>query len=100
VREALPALDLVATLTASLATGLAELDAIVAETAAETGLAPAVLADYYTRNLRFTMGPAEQAGLAEYLRRAAARGSRRPPGSAICRRPLRPRAESAAARAA
>ena len=74
VREALPAGDLVATLAASLATGLAELDAIVAETAAETGLAPAVLADYYTRNLRFTMGPAEQAGLAEYLRRAAARG--------------------------
>ena len=44
------------------------------ETAAETGLAPAVLRDYYTRNLRFRMGPAEQAGLAEFLRRAAGLG--------------------------
>jgi len=59
---------------ASLETGLAELDAIVAETAAETGLAPAVLHDYYTRNLRYPMGAAEQAGLGEFLRRAAAHG--------------------------
>lgn len=58
----------------SLELGLAELDAIVAETAAETGLAPAVLHDYYTRNLRYPMGAAEQAGLGEFLRRAAAHG--------------------------
>ena len=44
------------------------------ETAAETGLAPAILRDYFTRNLRYRMGPAEQAGLAEFLRRAEAHG--------------------------
>jgi chorismate dehydratase len=59
---------------ASLETGLAELDAIVAETAAECGLPPPVLRDYFTRNLRYRMGPAEQAGLAEFLRRATAHG--------------------------
>lgn len=59
---------------ASLETGLAELDAIVDETAAESGLPPAVVRDYFTRNLRFRMGPAEQAGLAEFLRRAASHG--------------------------
>jgi chorismate dehydratase len=59
---------------ASLETGLAQLDAIVDETAAETGLSEAVLRDYFTRNLSFRMGPAEQAGLAEYLRRAARAG--------------------------
>ncbi len=64
----------VARFEASLEAGLAERDAIVAETAAETGIAPAVLHDYYTRNLRYRMGPAEQAGLAEFLHRAAAHG--------------------------
>jgi chorismate dehydratase len=73
-REGIGGAELAALLAASFATGRAELDAIVAETAAESGLAPAVLRDYYTRNLRYTMGPAEQAGLAEFLRRAAARG--------------------------
>ena len=74
VRAGLAAEGLGATLGASLARGLAELDAIVAEAAVETGLSPAVLRDYYRRNLSYTMGPAEQAGLAEFLRRAAARG--------------------------
>lgn len=59
---------------ASLETGLDELDAIVDETAAESGLPPAVVRDYFTRNLRYRMGPAEQAGLAEFLRRAHALG--------------------------
>jgi chorismate dehydratase len=59
---------------ASFETGLAELDAIVDETAAESGLPVAVVRDYFTRNLRYRMGPAEQAGLAEFLRRAAAHG--------------------------
>lgn len=59
---------------ASLEAGLGELDAIVAETAAETGLAPAVLHDYYTRNLSYRMDAAAQAGLAEFLARARARG--------------------------
>jgi len=61
-------------LRASFEVGRAELDAIVAETAAESGLPSPVLRDYYTRNLRFEMGPAEQAGLAEFLRRAHAHG--------------------------
>ncbi len=58
----------------SLEAGLAQLDDIVRETAAETGLSEAVLRDYFTRNLSYRMGPAEQAGLAEYLRRAAKAG--------------------------
>lgn len=73
-RDAIATAELVASFTASLETGLAELDAIVTETAAETGLAPAVLRDYFTRNLRYRMGPAEQAGLAEFLRRAVSHG--------------------------
>lgn len=74
VRSGVAGGDLAEQLRASYEVGIAELDAIVAETAAETGLAPAVLRDYYTRNLRFEMGPAEQAGLAEFLRRAHAHG--------------------------
>lgn len=70
----------VAAFEASLERGLAELDQIVAETAAETGLTPAVLHDYYNRNLRFRMGPAEQSGLAEFLRRAAEMGLAPPAG--------------------
>jgi chorismate dehydratase len=73
-RESQATSDLVAPFTASLELGLLELDAIVEETAAETGLAPAILRDYFTRNLRYRMGPAEQAGLAEFLRRCEAHG--------------------------
>jgi chorismate dehydratase len=62
--------DLVAPFTESYETGLAELGEIVEETAAETGLPAAILRDYFTRNLRYRMGPSEQAGLAEFLRRA------------------------------
>lgn len=58
----------------SLETGLAELDAIVSEAAAESGLSPAVLHDYYTRNLRFRLGDEERRGLAEFLRRAEVAG--------------------------
>ena len=74
VREGIATSDLVAPFTASLDLGLAELDQIVAETAIESGLSSAILRDYFTRNLRYRMGPAEQAGLAEYLRRAEAHG--------------------------
>ncbi len=74
VREGQATDDLVAPFTASLELGLLELDEIVAETASETGLAPAILRDYFTRNLRYRMGPAEQAGLAEFLRRCAEHG--------------------------
>jgi chorismate dehydratase len=73
-REGIAAGDLAARLEASLRRGLAELDAIVAETSRESRLEPAVLRDYFTRNLSYRMGPAEQAGLAEFLRRAAAHG--------------------------
>ncbi len=74
VRPGVESDGLVEQLTASHEVGIAELDAIVSETAAETGLPAAVLRDYYTRNLRFEMGPAEQAGLAEFLRRAKVHG--------------------------
>lgn len=57
-------------LTESLAAGMDELDEIVAEVAAETGLSPLLLHDYYTRNLRFRMEAEEEAGLREFLRRA------------------------------
>jgi chorismate dehydratase len=76
--------ELAARFQRSLAAGLAELDAVVAQAAAETGLSTAVLLDYYQRNLSFTLGPEERAGLAEFLRRAAA-GGRSPSGDA---RPL------------
>jgi chorismate dehydratase len=54
----------------SLDCGLAELDGIVAEVAAETGLPPLLLRDYYTRNLVYRMEAREEAGLREFLRRA------------------------------
>lgn len=78
-RRAAATAELAAALEASFAEGWSHLDEIVAATAAETGLPPAVLRDYYTRNLRFRMGPAEQAGLAEFLRRAHAHGLVPPP---------------------
>ncbi len=62
--------QLAALLEASLERGLAELDEIVSEVAAETGLAELLLHDYYTRNLRFRMGLEEEEGLREFLRRA------------------------------
>ena len=58
----------------SLEAGLAELETIVGEAAVETALPPAVLRDYYTRNLRFRFGDAERRGLDEFLRRAQAAG--------------------------
>jgi chorismate dehydratase len=73
-RGAVEEATLVDLLERSYQAGAAELATIVAETAAETGLAPAVLEDYYRRNLSYRMGPAEQAGLAEFLRRAASHG--------------------------
>jgi chorismate dehydratase len=65
---------LAAALEASFAAGWAALDEIVAEAARDTGLPLSVLRDYYTRNLRYRMGPAEHAGLAEFLRRAHLHG--------------------------
>jgi chorismate dehydratase len=73
-RDEVAGAQLVAPFTESYETGLAELDQIVTETAAESGLPAAILRDYFTRNLRYRMGPSEQAGLAEFLRRAEAHG--------------------------
>jgi len=66
--------ELTAALTASYERGRRDLDDIVAQAAAESGLPAPVLRDYYSRNLRYEMGAAEQAGLAEFLRRAAVHG--------------------------
>ena len=71
-RRAAMSPELTALLRESLDVGLAELDQIVAEVAAETGLSPLLLEDYYTRNLRYRMGTEEEAGLREFLRRASA----------------------------
>ncbi len=72
----------------SYAVGAAELDQIVTEAALDSGLPEAVLRDYYTRNLSYEMGPAEQEGLAEYLRRATAHGATRPTESVVTPRKL------------
>ena len=74
VREERASLELDQLFARSLATGMAELESIVAETAVETGLPAAVLRDYYRRNLRFEMGATEQRGLAEFLLRAERAG--------------------------
>ena len=73
-RRAAAIAGLTAALHASFEAGWAALDEIVTEAAAETRLPEPVLRDYYTRNLRFRVGPAEREGLAEFLRRAAAHG--------------------------
>jgi len=61
-------------LEASYAAGRRDLERIIAEAARAADLPPAVLRDYYTRHLRYELGPDELAGLAEFLRRAAAAG--------------------------
>jgi chorismate dehydratase len=73
--------ELAARFERSLEAGLAELETIVGEAAAETGLPPAVLRDYYTRNLSFRFGDEERRGLAEFLRRAEAAGLTLPSGA-------------------
>ncbi|MCZ7651418.1 MAG: menaquinone biosynthesis protein [Thermoanaerobaculia bacterium] len=61
-------------LAASHAAGVRELPRIVAEAAAEARLPEPVLRDYFTRHIRYTLGPDELAGLAEFHRRALAHG--------------------------
>jgi chorismate dehydratase len=73
-RAELATLEFASRFERSLELGLSELEAIVEETAVASGLTPAVLRDYYTRNLRFRLGDAERRGLAEFLRRAEAAG--------------------------
>jgi chorismate dehydratase len=56
----------------SLALGEAEMDELIAEASAETGLGVAELERYLTRSLSFHLGPEERAGLDEFHRRARA----------------------------
>ncbi|HRU08581.1 MAG TPA: menaquinone biosynthesis protein [Thermoanaerobaculia bacterium] len=58
----------------SFAIGRRELPQIVSEAAHATGLPAPVLRDYFTRHLRYPLGPDELAGLAEFHRRAHAHG--------------------------
>lgn len=64
-------------LTESLAVGFSELDEIVAEVAAESGLPPEVLSEYFRSNLRFVLADAERRGLEEFHRRVSERAARR-----------------------
>jgi chorismate dehydratase len=59
-------------LRASREAGRAEIDAIVAEAARESGLPEPLLSEYYRHNLRFELGEAERRGLEAFLKRAAA----------------------------
>ena len=59
---------------ASLEQGLREFDAIVEEAVAELGLGRDELRRYLTRNLGFTLGAEERAGLEEFFARAARHG--------------------------
>jgi chorismate dehydratase len=58
----------------SLRFGLANLDILVRESAAELGLDSAEVRSYLTQNLRFFLQEPELAGLAEFFRRARAHG--------------------------
>ena len=58
----------------SLRFGLANLDILVREAAAELGLDSAEVRAYLTKNLRFFLREPELAGLAEFFRRARAHG--------------------------
>lgn len=58
----------------SLALAEAEMAELIAEAAAETGLAAARIEEYLTRCLSFRLGTAERAGLEEFHRRAHAHG--------------------------
>jgi chorismate dehydratase len=65
--------ELHAMLASSLEIGLQELDEIVRETSAETGLREGVLREYFRLALRYELGASERAGLDAFLARAAAR---------------------------
>lgn len=58
----------------SLREGLSELDGVVERAKAATGLRGDVLRRYFTENLHYRLEAEQRAGLAEYFRRAAARG--------------------------
>ena len=56
----------------SLESGRAALETLIHEAALEMGLSPTTVREYLTECLSFELGPAEQAGLEEFLRRARA----------------------------
>lgn len=58
----------------SLRHGLASLDSLVRESAAEMGLETEVIRRYLTEHLRFFLGEPERAALSEFYRRAHAHG--------------------------
>lgn len=58
----------------SLRFGLASLDDLARQAAAEMGLGVEEILDYLTRSLSYDLGAAEIAGLEEFFRRAAAKG--------------------------
>lgn len=59
---------------ASLELGEENLDEVVAEAAADSGLADDLLRRYYTHHLHFRLGPEERAGMHEFLRLAEEEG--------------------------
>jgi chorismate dehydratase len=58
----------------SLRYGLAAIDVLAREAAAEVGLDPATVHEYLTRHLSYFLRPPELAGLEEFFRRAHAKG--------------------------
>lgn len=54
--------------TDSLEAGLADLERIVTDAAAETGLDPELLYRYFTHHLHYRLGPEERAGMDAFLR--------------------------------
>lgn len=74
VRAGVEAEELARPFRESLALAEAELEALIAEAADETGLPVASLHDYFTRCLHFHLGEAELAGIREFHRRAGKLG--------------------------
>ncbi len=74
VREGIATDGLAGAFHDSLALGLACLDEVVRESAAELGLAPDEVRRYLSRHLSFTLGEAERRALEEFFARAARHG--------------------------
>lgn len=66
--------DVADLLAASYAAGAGDLDRIVEQASAESGLDAVAMRTYYSENLRYELGLAELAGIAEFHRRAARHG--------------------------
>lgn len=66
--------ELASVFQSSLDAGLAALETLVRDSAAELGLGEPEVRDYLTQALSYVLGPEEIAGLEEFYRRAAAKG--------------------------